>query len=57
MYDEGIGVQLDYRKTVEWAKKLADYYIKQLSREVTAMVNNIEEPRFFVIEIKYKEVD
>ena len=36
---------------------LADYYIKQLSREVTAMVNNIEEPRFFVIEIKYKEVD
>ena len=36
---------------------LADYYIKQLNREVTAMVNNIEEPRFFVIEIKYKEVD
>lgn len=36
---------------------LADYYIKQLSREVTALVNNIEEPRFFVIEIKYKEVD
>lgn len=36
---------------------LADYYIKKLNREVTAMVNNIEEPRFFVIEIKYKEVD
>lgn len=35
---------------------LADYYIKQLNREVTAMVNNIEEPRFFVIKIKYKEV-
>ena len=36
---------------------LADYYIKQLSREVTAMVNNIEEPRFFVVAIIEKEVD
>ena len=36
---------------------LADYYIKQLSREVTALVNNIEEPRFFVVAIIEKEVD
>lgn len=36
---------------------LADYYIKQISREVTALVNNIEEPRFFVVAIIEKEVD
>jgi hypothetical protein len=36
---------------------LADYYIKQLSKEITALVNNIEEPRFFVVAIIKKEVD
>lgn len=35
---------------------LADYYIKQLSKEVTALVNNIEEPRFFVVAIIEKEL-
>ncbi len=35
---------------------LADYYIKQLSREVKSLINRTGEPRFFVVAI-IKEVD
>ena len=33
MYDEGIGVQLDYRKAVIWAEKLANFYVKAQGEE------------------------
>ncbi len=35
---------------------LADYYIKQLSKEVKSLINRTGEPRFFVVAI-IKEVD
>lgn len=33
MYDEGIGVQLDYRKAVIWAEKYADYMVETYGEE------------------------
>ncbi len=33
MYNEGIGVQLDYRKAVIWAKAIADYHIQKYGEE------------------------
>ena len=33
MYNEGIGVQLDYRKAVIWIKALSDYYMETYGEE------------------------
>ena len=44
MYDEGIGVQLDYRKAVIWAENLADYMVSEYGEEhpdALAALNNL----------------
>lgn len=37
--------------------ELAYFYTTQLKKEIQSLLDNTEEPRFFVIAIKYKEVD
>jgi len=37
--------------------ELAYFYTTQLKKEIQSLLDNTEEPRFFVIAIRYKEVD
>jgi len=41
MYDEGIGVAIDYKKAVVWAKRIADYNIKRYGEEDTKTLTSL----------------